>query len=217
MSVRAVFFDVGETLINEGRLYGAWADWLGVPRHTFNAVLGAVIARGEHHLRVFEHFRPGFDLAQAERARAEAGIPNGFGPEDLYPDARQCLSDLRAMGLIVGVAGNQPKEAAAQFAALGLETDIVGMSEDWGVEKPSPEFFARIVAEAGCAAGEILYVGDRIDNDVRPALAAGLPVAFLRRGPWGNVQQDPEALARCMFRLDSLAELPGTLRGSLTP
>jgi FMN phosphatase YigB (HAD superfamily) len=217
VTIKAVFFDVGETLINEGRLYGAWADWLGVPQHTFNAVLGAAIARGDHHFRVFEHFKPDFDLATAEKDRAAAGIPNGFGPEDLYPDARQCLSDLRAMGLIVGVAGNQPKEAAAQFAALGLETDIVGMSEDWGVAKPSPEFFARVVAESGCEPGEILYVGDRIDNDVRPALAAGLPVAFLRRGPWGHVQQDPEALARCMFRLDSLAELPETLRGSLRP
>ena len=215
MTIKAVFFDVGETLINEGRLYEAWADWLGVPRHTFNAVLGASIVRGEHHFKVFEHFRPGFDLAQEEKARIAVGVPNGFGPGDLYPDARQCLSDLRAMGLIVGVAGNQPKEAAAQFAALGLETDIVGMSEDWGVEKPSPEFFARVVAESGCEPSEILYVGDRIDNDVRPGLAAGLSVAFLRRGPWGHVQQDPEALARCMFRLDSLAELPGTLKGSL--
>ena len=33
--VRAVWFDVGETLIDESREYGTWADWLGVPRHTF--------------------------------------------------------------------------------------------------------------------------------------------------------------------------------------
>ena len=91
MTIKAVFFDVGETLINEGRLYGAWADWLGVPQHTFNAVLGAVIARGEHHLQVFEHFKPGFTLDAEERARAAAGVPNGFGPDDLYPDARACL------------------------------------------------------------------------------------------------------------------------------
>jgi hypothetical protein len=33
--IRAVWFDVGETLIDESREYGTWADWLGVPRHTF--------------------------------------------------------------------------------------------------------------------------------------------------------------------------------------
>lgn len=212
VTIKAVFFDVGETLINEGRLYDAWADWLGVPRHTFMAVLGGVIARGEHHLEVFEHFRPGFDLVKQERARREAGVPNGFDERDLYPDARQCLIDLRRLGLIVGVAGNQPKEAAEQFAALGLEADIVGMSENWGVEKPSPEFYKRVVKEAGVPAEEILYVGDRIDNDVRPALAAGFQVAFLRRGPWGHVQRDDEALARCTFRIDALSELKSLIR-----
>jgi hypothetical protein len=44
--IDAVVFDVGETLVDETREYGTWADWLGVPRHTFSAVFGAVIALG---------------------------------------------------------------------------------------------------------------------------------------------------------------------------
>ncbi|GAA2514622.1 hypothetical protein Ahu01nite_082030 [Winogradskya humida] len=40
--IRAVVFDVGECLIDETREYGTWADWLGVPRHTFSAMFGAV-------------------------------------------------------------------------------------------------------------------------------------------------------------------------------
>ncbi|GGO86519.1 hypothetical protein GCM10012280_22840 [Wenjunlia tyrosinilytica] len=35
-------FDVGECLVDESREYGTWADWLGVPRHTFSAMFGAV-------------------------------------------------------------------------------------------------------------------------------------------------------------------------------
>ncbi|MCD0451278.1 HAD family hydrolase [Actinocorallia sp. API 0066] len=188
MEIKAVFFDVGETLINEGRIYDAWADWLGVPRHTFHAVLGGVIARGEPHMAVFEHFRPGFDLAAEEEARRAAGVPNGFDERDLYPDARRCLAALRRHGYVVGVAGNQPAEAAARFAALGLETDLAAMSAEWGVEKPSPAFFARLCQEAGLPAAEILYVGDRVDNDIVPAAAAGLRTAFLLRGPWAHVQ-----------------------------
>lgn len=42
--IEAVFFAVGETIVDETREYGTWADWLGVPRHTFSAVFGAVIA-----------------------------------------------------------------------------------------------------------------------------------------------------------------------------
>jgi hypothetical protein len=30
-----MFFDVGETIVDESREYGTWADWMGVPRHTF--------------------------------------------------------------------------------------------------------------------------------------------------------------------------------------
>ena len=60
--IRAVFFDVGETLIDESSDFGNWADWLGVPRLTFFAVLGQVIARGDDYRAVFQHFRPGFDL-----------------------------------------------------------------------------------------------------------------------------------------------------------
>lgn len=208
MRIEAVFFDIGETLVSEGEIYGRWADWLGVPRHTFLTKLGAVLAQGGSHGDLFEYFRPGFDLGTEEKRRAEAGMPNGFGPGDLYPDARACLAGLRALGVFVGVAGNQPVEAAAQFAALGLDADVVGISAVWGIEKPAPEFFARCVREAGRLPGEVLYVGDRIDNDVRPGLEAGLQVAFLRRGPWGHIQRDDEALERCRFRLDSLAGLP---------
>ncbi len=31
--IDAVVFDVGETLVDETREYGTWADWLGVPKH----------------------------------------------------------------------------------------------------------------------------------------------------------------------------------------
>jgi hypothetical protein len=30
--IRAVWFDVGEVLINETHEYGTWADWLGIPQ-----------------------------------------------------------------------------------------------------------------------------------------------------------------------------------------
>jgi hypothetical protein len=72
--LRAVWFDVGETLIDESREYGTWADWLGVPRHTFSAVFGAVIARGGDYREVFQRFKPGFDLDQERQARLDAGI-----------------------------------------------------------------------------------------------------------------------------------------------
>ena len=53
-----------------------------------------------------------------------------------------------------------------------------------------------------------MYVGDRLDNDVKPAQSLGIPTAVLRRGPWGYILDDQDVVDRCLFRLDSLAELP---------
>lgn len=93
--IRAVVFDVGECLVDETREYGTWAGWLGVPRHTSSAVSGAVIARGLDYRETFQVFRPGFDLNEERRRRADAGQPEWFGEEDLYPDVRPVLSELR--------------------------------------------------------------------------------------------------------------------------
>lgn len=70
-------------------------------------------------------------------------------------------------------------------------------------------FFERVSEVTPAAPGEILYVGDRLDNDVRPAVEAGMLTALIRRGPWGWIQQhDPDADRLATFRIDSLAELP---------
>jgi len=207
--IRAVVFDVGEVIVDETREYGTWADWLGVPRHTFSAVFGAVVASGRDYREVFGEFRPGFDLAAERDARAAAGRPESFDADDLYPDAVACMSELRAAGLLVGVVGNQTARAESILRGLDLPADWIGTSASWGVEKPSPEFFHRVVAEAAAQPAEVLYVGDRLDNDVRPALASGLQAALIRRGPWGMLLSDPEAENRCLGVMSDLVGLPG--------
>jgi HAD superfamily hydrolase (TIGR01662 family) len=209
VTIHAVFFDVGETLVDETREYGSWADWLGVPRHTFSAVFGAVIAQGRDYRETFQHFRPGFDLTTERERRAAAGQPESFGEENLYPDVRACLAALREQGLTVGVAGNQTTRAEAILRSLELPVDAIGTSGSWAAEKPSTAFFARLLEEVDCEPAEVLYVGDRWDNDLLPALEAGLSVAIIIRGPWGHIWRHGPELERCLFRLESLAELPG--------
>lgn len=210
--IRAVFFDVGEVIIDETREYGTWADWLGVPRHTFSAVFGAVIARGEDYRETFQYFRPGFDLAVERLRRHEAGQPEAFAEENIYPDVRPCLEALRPLEVRVGLAGNQTAAAEAILKSLSFPVDIIGTSDSWGVEKPSAEFFTRIIDEAGCAADSVLYVGDRIDNDIRPAQQAGMKTALVRRGPWGYILTDETVTTRCLFILDDLSALPELVR-----
>jgi HAD superfamily hydrolase (TIGR01549 family) len=181
--IQAVVFDVGETLVDETTEYGTWADWLGVPRHTFSAMFGAVIASGRDYREVFQHFRLGLDLDTERSRRAAAGRPEAFGEADLYDDARPCLAALQNMGLWVGIAGNQTSRAGTILRGLHLPADLIGTSEDWGASKPDPAFFEAVVTAAPCAAGRIAYVGDRLDSDLKPAKAAGMRTVFIRRGP----------------------------------
>jgi FMN phosphatase YigB (HAD superfamily) len=79
------------------------------------------------------------------------------------------------------------------------------------VWKPSPAFFARVVAEAGVPAAEVAYVGDRVDFDVVPAATSGLVPVFVRRGPWGYLHADRPEASVARVRIESLAELPEAL------
>jgi HAD superfamily hydrolase (TIGR01662 family) len=213
--IRAVVFDVGETLIDESREYGTWADWLGVPRHTFSAVFGAVVALGMDYREVFRYFQPGFSLSEERKRREDAGKPETFGESDLYPDARPTLTALQDMGFWVGIAGNQTSRAGAILRELDLPADMIATSDDWGVSKPDPDFFRCLADAAPCAPHEIVYVGDRIDNDLKPAKAAGMRTVFIRRGPWGFIlENDPGMALVSDWRVKSLDELPRLLRSA---
>lgn len=200
--VRAVVLDVGETLVDETRAWTARAHAVGVPPLALMGVLGALVERGEPHARVWD--------VLGVSPPPDAPTIDG---RDLYPDALPTLRSLRAAGYVVGVAGNQPSGAVAQLRAAGVDLDVVASSADWGVAKPAPAFFARVLAEVAQPPHAVLYVGDRLDNDVLPARDAGMRTAFLRRGPWGYVHATRPQVALADARLDSLAGLVDLLTG----
>jgi HAD superfamily hydrolase (TIGR01549 family) len=212
--IRAVIFDVGECLVDETREYGTWADWLGVPRHTFAAMFGAVIAQGRDYRDTFQEFRPGFDLYEEREKRAAAGQPETFGEDDLYPDVRDTLAALRADGLWLGIAGNQTVRAGAILRELFTpDVDLIGTSDDWGANKPDRAFFDRVAEVVPAEPAEMLYVGDRVDNDIAPARAAGMHTALVHRGPWATIQWRSEQAQKLpTFRVESLLELSGAIR-----
>ncbi|MFD7379136.1 HAD family hydrolase [Streptomyces mirabilis] len=211
--IRAVVFDVGECLVDETREYGTWADWLGVPRHTFHAMFGAVIAQGRDYREVFQEFRPGFDLSEERELRVAAGQPEAFDERDLYEDVRPTFRQLRADGLWLGIAGNQTIRAGKLLRELFAEdVDLIGTSDDWDASKPAPEFFQRVAEAVPFRNDEILYVGDRVDNDLRPAVTAGMHTALVHRGPWATIQwRTTEAEQLPAFRIESLLELSGLI------
>ena len=204
MTDRWVILDVGETLIDETRVWSAWADALGIPRLTFMACLGAVIARGGNHPEVFAFF--GSTDWQERRPQLEAAY-GGFTADDLYPDAHPAFDRLRELGYRIAILANQPAKRTAELRALGFDPEVMAMSEEMAAVKPAPAFFARSLELLGSPPpASVAYVGDRVDNDVLPSIAAGLRAVWIRRGPWGIIQELPPD-ARPALVVDSLSEL----------
>src|SRR5581483_4195774 len=126
-----------------------------------------------------------------ERWEAEGATRFVFEERDLHADALPCLEALRARGFRLGAAGNM---YAHHEDFLRPHVDFVGSSERWGVEKPDAGFFAHVVEAADAPADEILYVGDRVDKDVVPALAAGLHAIRIRRGAHAHVESPADTV-----------------------
>jgi HAD superfamily hydrolase (TIGR01549 family) len=208
----AVAFDVGETLVDESRIWLRWADRLGVTRLSMLGVIGGVAALGRPHADAFRIVKPGTDVESELREWANDepdGLRENFDEDDLYPDVRGCFARLRQYGIGVIVAGNQPPQARAALERMALGADQILISDEIGVEKPDEAFFRAVAAAAGTAPDRVVYVGDRVDNDVLPARAAGMRTVLLRRGPWGHLQAEWPEAASAGHVLDTLDDLPG--------
>ena len=204
MALKAVFFDVGETLVDEERWWRVLAERSGLQPHVVWAALGVTIELGEDHNELWRHLG-------VERPTSWAGDLS-YELGDLYPDALACLESLRALGLRVGIVGNQPELMERWARNAALPADVISSSASLGVKKPDPRFFELVVDLAGCDAAEVAYVGDRVDYDVLPAAAAGLVAVHVRRGPWGMLQVTPPEAA---IVIDDLASLPDALASHL--
>lgn len=200
-----VVLDVGETLVDETGHWARWADWLGVPAFTLSAVIGGLAARGLDHRLCVQIVRPDTDFQREQVAMDRCCSPP---PARLYDDARPCLAALRSDGWRVVVAGNSTRSFQRTVEQLDLPVDLVTFSAELGACKPTADFYERVAVAAGVPAADCVHVGDRVDNDLFGAAAAGMRVVHLRRGPWGLLHDAPPGVPV----LTALSDLPGLLR-----
>ncbi|MET8602984.1 HAD family hydrolase [Streptomyces rubiginosohelvolus] len=206
--MKTFVFDIGETLVRDDRYWGSWADWLGTPRHTLSALVGAVTAQGLDNAEALKLVKPTIDIPAEYAAREAAGRGEYLDESDLYEDVRPALAGLRRLGMRVVIAGNQTVRAGELLRALDLPADLVVTSAEWGCAKPSAEFFAKVLDASGAPARDTVYVGDHPANDTFPAARAGLRTVHIRRGPWGHLWAcDDQVKATADWVVQSLTEL----------
>ena len=99
----------------------------------------------------------------------------------VMPGAQDFLGDLRRRGILTGIASNAQDYTLIEMATVDLgaddfESDLCFWSYQQGFSKPDPAVFAWLggrLAARGILPEEVMMIGDRMDNDIEPARAAG--------------------------------------------
>ena len=184
VALKAVFFDVGETLVDEERWWRVLAERSGLQPHVVWAALGVTIERGEDHNELWGHLG-------IERPTEVVSTTSRTSSTTCTRTRSRASNRSRRSACGSGSSGTSPQRWSAGRATPALPADVISSSASLGVKKPDPRFFERIVELAGCDAGEVAYVGDRVDNDVVPPPRRGSSRSTSGAGPWGRLQRTP--------------------------
>ena len=231
MPLRAVLFDVGETLVH--------------PAPSFPERFSIVVA-AEGHARspeavidasraVFHRFSEAardvelwttspersarFWKSVYERMLGELDIPDDGHLADvlyatftdpanyeLFDDVEPALDELEAVGLVLAIVSNFEAWLEDLLGTLGVR-DRFGVrviSGREGVEKPDPRIFELALKRLSVEAADAMYVGDNPEFDVVPAATLGMtPVLIDRRGRYPDAEGT---------RIADLRELPSLVR-----
>ena len=165
-----VVLDVGETLIDETRAWDIWAEVLGIGRPTLAAALGATIAADDHHDTLFDVLRVPDWRSKIPEVERRFG---GFQAIDLYPDALRSIEALRGLGLRLGVVANQPASRTAELRSIGVDADVIAMSDELGVAKPDPRVLRPLARAVGGRGSRTCRLRRRSSRQRPDALACG--------------------------------------------
>ncbi len=231
MTVRAVFFDAGETLVSPHPSFPELLattlqtegfghvtpelvrDRVHVVAHVFDEATreGRLWSTSPKESRAFwatvyrtlltELEVPFSEEMAATLYRTFTDVAN----YKLFDDAVPVLEKLRDAGLRLGLISNFEEWLERLLEHLDVTrffgTRVISGIE--GLEKPDPAIFRLALERLGVAAAESVYVGDNVTFDVEPAEAVGMTGVLIdRRGRNEDFRGT---------RIASLDELPGVL------
>ncbi|MBI3448353.1 MAG: HAD-IA family hydrolase [Acidobacteria bacterium] len=210
--LRAVSFDLGGTLISAWPGVGAiYADVCRAHDVTVSAEechrgfeaawarRAALAVPGRDRFSSFPGGEDGWWGGVVAEVLASCGVDPGLAPGveafreafaspgawRIYDDVLDALDALRAAGYRLAILSNWDSRMTGLLERLSLTPrfDALLCSAVEGMEKPHPEFFARLSRELGVPPPEILHIGDLVREDYLGARAAGMRALWLdRRG-----------------------------------
>ncbi len=209
-----LFFDLGGTLFDATAAVRGRAEAF-VPHL---AQLGIKVSAAQMVTAVYEtatRFAPApmvdamvaLSVGQLDTGQVRDAAPYDHALEKVRDGAREVVARL-AKSYRLGVLANQKPGGAERLQQRGLASyfELCLCSAELGMAKPDPAIFERALQQASCPPEKAVMIGDRIDNDIRPARAAGWQTMRLRAGYFAGQQPRDEA-DRADVTVTSLREL----------
>ena len=202
--IRWIFFDIGSTLADEEEAY----------RHRIRDMIrGSSVTFEQFWEKRVAYAKAGYNGDQA--AIAYFGLsktPWHSEDETPFPDAAPVLEALKRRGFRLGVIANQAPGSRERLAKWDLLQyfDVIVASAEAGVDKPDPAIFRMALEQASCRPENAIMVGDRLDNDIRPAKALGMTTVRMKKGL--AIYMKPACEAEVPdYTVDSLSEMQSIL------
>ncbi|MHC4659965.1 MAG: HAD family hydrolase [Planctomycetota bacterium] len=237
--IKAVLFDLGETLLNYGKVnttrlfrqgarlsydflkslgqpvgnfeYYCWRNlialrirrWISnITKNDFNSLVllrgigtkkGIKLDRQQWRHFAWLWYEPLSKVSQAE------------------PEAAETLTELKKMGLKLGIVsntfvnGSSLEKHLEQLGLLDFFT-VKLYSYEFNFRKPDSRIFRVAAERIGEMLENILFVGDRIDTDVKPAVRTGMQ-AVLKAAYTNTGKKTPKGA----WKINQLFELPALI------
>lgn len=205
INAKWLFFDLGSTLIDESEAYKL---------RVLECIEGSTVSFAE-----FDEKRKFFAAERIVCGDQDAAEYFGLtlkpwrnDVEYPYTDAETVLKTLRQRGYKLAVIANQAEGTVERLKKWNLYDyfDFVLASFEEGVSKPDKEIFLRALKCADEEAEDCVMIGDRIDNDVKPAKELGLKTVLVKHGvvaPYQNPPTNDFTPTATVFNLTDLLTL----------
>lgn len=226
-NIRAVIFDLDDTLLNRRQMFGGWAcDFIksrtDLPNDTALYITSELLRferRGSTPRdEVFSYFERrlsdfGAHVATDEMVKSYRDDYRRYSV--LFDDAAKTLTALRERGFRLGIITNGYSLLQGQkIKTVGLSdyVDEIIISEDAGIRKPHPDIFRLCASRLGCDVSECVYVGDYVAWDIEGPLSAGMNAFFYRRNIFEDEYCDYQPAIDRLYEITELLDKAGKER-----
>jgi len=233
MTIRAIFFDLDDTLIDDTESSEHWAEVAARDEAGHLGVDPAALARSylDSAIDFWERLEPGSKRPPAGAIRSSIWREalNRHGADDpdlagriakhydairlegveLYPDAVPVLKKLHGRYHLAIITNGFAETHARKIEHLGLAKffDNVILAGEMELIKPDPAVFRHAMEVARVEPEESVMVGDRYNRDVAGAHAAGMRAILI------DIWKDPlpDGAREADIVIESIGDLPAAL------